>query len=43
MFWAAVVVLVLAGVILITTPLWWVPAAGGLCLGVFCLNQGGVI
>lgn len=36
MFWIAVLVLVVAGLALFSTPLWWVPAVAGLALAGVC-------
>jgi hypothetical protein len=41
MFRGCVGLLVAAGMMLFTTPLWWVPAVGGLALAVFCFGQAG--
>jgi hypothetical protein len=41
MFWSCVWLLIAAGMLLITTPLWWVPAVGALALAVFCFDQAG--
>jgi hypothetical protein len=40
-FQAAVIVMIAGMVLLISTPLWWVPAAAGLGIAAYCFTQAG--